>query len=179
MTKENQPQVQDFVSQDYIDRAGNFATNCRRMDHPKDAELVGEGASRCVFRSTKDEDVIIKVGRHSSGRTQNNQARLVKNEVKNTQDYFAMPLDISENNGVMIQEYAQPYLQTVEEEKQEKIIEESLDKQHPTQQKIEDKMHETTKKDGIKCIDSDNPANWGYKDNNLILLDVGGCTTTD
>lgn len=143
--------------------------NCDEVK-PKNSEFVGMGVGRCVYEKN---DKIIKIAHGASGIRQNESAKIVKNKVSDSNmDSFAEPLDVNEDNTIMVQEKVTPWGKF-------RTTDEWIDERIEAQDKIEYKNAKTWMEDGVYCRDFEGPSNWGIKNQDIVLTDLGMCTDED
>lgn len=129
---------------------------------PKGSKLVSSTFDRFIFEK---DNRIIKVARTIGGIDANTQAKRVMEHADKSTGAFAMPLEFSEENGVMIQEKAKSLIQYHGE--------------NGAYHGDVGKSPIDALEDGIYCHDIkiDNIGVHGNK--GLVLIDLGMCNVTD
>jgi len=172
MPKENQfisKTLEEKIRQGILNDKNN-GFSCSEIA-PKGSVLIDSGEGRCVFER---EDSVIKVAKNHEGIAQNSSVFHIMDDIEETKDNFAMPQDGIEGIAIK-QEKVKPYHKAKGKEKTEQILQEWEEGITPEQQDIHEKMKETEEKDGVICGDYQNPYNWGVKNGETVLVDLGEC----
>ena len=162
--------LENKVRRKIFDDSDSF--NCKEVK-PKNSKLVGQGEARCVFER---DDSIIKIARGHEGIAQNSSVYHIIDDIEESRDSFALPLDGIEGIAIK-QEKVTPYEETVKQSKVRKINRSQAEpiKEGTDREKMYKQMKKASQKDGIQCDDWQNPYNWGVKNNELVLVDLGEC----
>lgn len=163
--------IRQKVERDVVDSGGELT--CDEIQ-PSNSEFKGEGEARCVFEKNGH---IVKISKNQEGVIQTHGAQKVKDKVEEHDDILAMPKDVKEGVAV-VQEKITPYSETVDDEKVNKLALQSrgLSRLEPKHMRLNNKLVKLRQEDGVRCEDAKNPHNWGIKDSNLALLDLGDCS---
>lgn len=163
--------VNDYVSREIIDEVDNeinkynsYIPYCDGVK-PEDSDYIGSGIGRCVFEK---DGKIVKIAKTEKGLQENTNAYNAKERIENHSDKFALPEAISRGGEVLIQEKVKPW-------KEDKTAEQIVDAKYDKAERFKEKIHGIQEDTGVKCGDLHKPANWGVKDGETVLLDLGKC----
>jgi hypothetical protein len=173
MSEENQllsKELEEKIREGILENERNKGFTCSEIA-PKNSSLIDSGRGRCVFER---DDSVIKVAKNHEGIAQNSSVFHIMDQIQETKDNFAMPIDAIEGIAVK-QEKVKPYHKVKGREKTQQIIEDWEDGWTTEQKEMNDKMTEAAEKDGLSCSDFQNPYNWGVKNDQTVLLDLGEC----
>lgn len=128
---------------------------------PKDAQYLGHGQGRCVYGKG---DKVIKVAHSQDGVRQNRNAKKAKPRMSEEQkSAFAMPLDVTEDNVIMIQERARPFSSR------------NKDK-YGYRESVEKVKEKVTPPKPVQCRDVRGHNMGIMEEKGVVLTDLGNCT---